>query len=419
MADPVITFYEQNDVDILDDTESGTEMLPAPCNTKGVALHPKNFGSAKAGESTIEHEIHIYNNKGGNSNVDAALDLSLTVVNLDFQNSGGELCQGKEIVEMQMIHAKDVDNNGNYQAIGGAIGLSLGNLRGDKLGTPNAPSGTPGHVSGGQVLPGTYYGRISALDETGETLAGSESLGVDIDPLFEQLIEDGNSEVISTGANSRISYAITGVGTYVNGFQIKQNAGGTLVGNLRLETDNAGNPSGTLVSANAEKLNVTLNEGLNSIFFNNEITWVNGTTYHLVFVVTGGTGQLKGKATGSTYKVKYYDGSWHNSSSIYDLYCVILGNNKIDWTWTAVENTATYKLFRTEQSGVYNTPVLIAEGITTNSYEDKSCEPIAGQPITVATVTYQHKRIIKVKVIVNTNAQTSTSDFYFELRYNK
>jgi len=419
MVDPIISFYKQNDVNVLDDTESDTEFLPEPYNDIGVALHPQDFGSARAGESTPEYEIHIYNNKGGNSDVDTAFDLALTVVNILKENQGGELIGGKEIVEMLMAQVKNVDIEGNFQAVGGMVTIPLGNLRGDKLVTPNLPLGTAGHDSGGQVLPGTYYGEISALDETGETLPSSESTIVEIDPLFEELAEDGNSENLSPGANSRISYTITGVGTYVNGFQIKQNTGGTLVGNLRLETDNAGNPSGTLVSANAEKLNVTLNEGLNSVFFNNEITWENGTTYHLVFVVTGGAGQLKGKATGSTYKVKYYDGSWHNSSSIYDLYCVVIGDNLINWSWDTVTNAMTYKLFRTEETGVYGANSLIAQGITDVAYQDKVCEPVVGEPLAVATVTYQHKRVVKIKMVVNSNAQTTIADFFFELRYNK
>lgn len=421
MADPVITFTKANDITVLDDSESTTEFLPAPDDTIGIALNPEDFGSVKATESTTEHEIHIHNNKDGIADIDPALDLKITTVTLLKQNTGGTNEEGKEIVQMAMVQIRDVNSGSQISIpIGGMQTLSLGDLRGDKLSTPNIPTGTAGHTSGGQVLPGTYYARISALDETGETLAGAESVPVTINPLLQQTDETGNSETLTPTLNTKISYAIQGIGTYVNGFQLKQENGGTIIGNLRLETDNAGNPSGTLVTANSEKTNVTLHDGqITSIFFNNEITWEENTPYHIVFVITGGTGQLKGKSTGTQHNVKYYDGSWHDSSNIYDLYCTTLGDNKIDWTWDEVTNAETYNIFRTEISGEYNSTSQIVEGLNTNNYEDKICDPSTGEPLNEETVTYGHKKVLKAKVVANSTANSANVEFYFEARYNK
>jgi len=421
MADPIITFTKANDIDPLDDTKSDIEFLPPPDDTIGVALHPEDFGSAKAGESTTAHEIHIHNNKDGVSDVDPALGLAITSVTLLQQNSGGTNEEGKEIVELKMAQIKDVTGGSAiYVPVGGSQALTLGDLRGDKLVAPGLPTGTVGHESGGEVLPGTYYAKVSALDETGETLPGSESSAVTVESLFSQTVQDGNSETLDSVTNSKISYAVKGVGTYVNGFQLLQTSGGTIVGNLRLETDNEGSPSGTLLSVNSEKTNVTLQDGIvTSVFFNNEITWVNETNYHLVFVVTSGTGTLKGKATGTTHSVKYYDGTWHDSSNIYDLYCVILGNNKIDWAWDKVTNAETYKLFRSETSGSYGATSMLAKGIETNAYEDKLCEPITGEPLASETVTYGHKWVIEIKIAVNSTANSANAEFYFEARYSK
>lgn len=419
--DPIITFTKENDSTVVDDTESTTEFLPDPYHTIGRALAPEDFGSAKAGEQTTVHRIHIWNNKGGTEDANPALGLALTTVNILKENSGGEVFGGKEIVEMKMAGVKNVSGGSEvFTPVGGMTTLSLGDLRGDKLGTPNLPSGTVGHGSGGEVLPGTYYARVSASDETGETLAGAESTGVTVTSLDEQTSEDGSSESLSSTGNTRISYKITASGSYVNGFQLKQSSGGTLVGNLRLETDDNGNPSSTLVSSNSEKQNITLQDDeVTSIFFNNEISWTDGTSYHLVFVVTGGTGTLKGKSTGSDHNVKYYDGSWHDSSSIYDLYCVILGDNLINWSWTGVDNAQSYKLFRTETSASYGASSLISSGITGNTYQDKLCEPVLGEPQTEATVTFGHKKVVDIKIVVNSTAQTADADFYFEARYNK
>lgn len=409
--DPVITFWKVNETTVLDETE----------DEDGVALHPEDFGVAKASESTSEHEIHIINNKDGVADLGTAYNLELTTVNLNDENSGGTVDEGKEIIEMKMAQVKNESAGDTvFSSVGGMQTKQLGDLRGDKLKTPNIPTGEVTHGSGGQVLPGTYYAAVSALDETGETVASPESAAVQLTALNEQIVQDGDSESLSSTGNNKISYKIEGVGDYINGVQLLQTTGGTLVGNLRLETDNAGDPSGTLVSVNSEKLNITLNDGVKtSIFFNNEITWEDGVTYHLVFSITSGTGTLKGKATGTVYNVKYYDGSWNNSSNIYDLYCILLGDNEINWTWDEVENVQTQKLFRTEITGVYGTDSLIAEGIEDNEYLDKICEPTEGEPLAVETVTYEHKVIVIIKIVVNSLAEKCDADFKFEARWDK
>ena len=195
---------------------------------------------------------------------------------------------------------------------------------------------------------------------------------------------------------------------------------GELLGTVRLETDDNGNPSGTLVTGNSEKLNVSLVDGVNTVFMNNEIPWTEGNTYHIVFVVTEGTGTLKGSSTGTDYNVKYYDGVWKTSSNLYDLYCVLIGDNQISWEWNETLNAVTYKLYRTEVSGTYGDSSLVMEGIDTNSLEDLLCEPVQGKPVPSSTCKYEHKKVLKTKIVVNPNVQDSpTTDFLFEIMYSK
>lgn len=422
--EPVITVTKENDIDIVDDSASTEEFLPAPDEDIGVALKPMDYGKVKAGEVTVEHEYHIWNNLDGDEeggvDLDTAYDLCITATTLRQQNAGGAIAEGKEIVELRELLILNVSGGATvYKAVGGNIVIPLGDLRGDKLATPDLPAGTVDHGSGGEVLPGTYYAKIAATDETGETEAGSESVGVTVDPLFSQTDQTGESEVLDTTTNTRIAWRKSGVGTFINGIQVLQSADGTLEGTLRLETDNSGSPSGTLVNENAEKTNITLQDAVKtSMFWNNEQSWTDGTDYWFVFVVTDGTGKLKGKSTGTTHNVKIYNTTWQDSSNIYDLYCIGLGNNIINWDWADVENAQTMKIFRTETSQDYDATSLLEAGLTASNYQDKKCNTVTGTPLEEGTVTRKHKKVIKAKIGADSTSHKANVDFNFEVRYN-
>ncbi|KYC53863.1 MAG: hypothetical protein AMQ22_00062 [Candidatus Methanofastidiosum methylothiophilum] len=423
--EPVITVTKANDIDIVDDSASTTEFLPAPDDDIGIALKPILFGNVKAGEATIEQEYHIWNNIDGDEeggvDLGIAYNLSVTASTLRGQNAGGTIKEGKEVVELREILVIDVSGGGTvYKAVGGLITLTLGDLRGDKLATPGIPTGTAGHESGGEVLPGTYYLCVSATDETGETEAGSESAGVTISPLDSQTDQDGESETLDNTTNTRIGWKKAGIGTFINGLQVLQSAGGTLEGTLRLETDNSGSPSGTLVNENAEKTGISFQDAIKtSILWNNEQSWTDGTTYWFVFVITAGTGKLKGKATGTNHNVKIYtNGSWQDSSTIYELYAILIGNNKIDWDWADVDYAQTYKAFRTETSQSYGAESLLIAGLNSSGYEDKKCDTVEGTPLEEGTVTRKHKKVIKAKVAADSTSHKENVEFNLEFRYN-
>jgi hypothetical protein len=381
-----------------------------------------NMGTIRAGATSAIRTLHICNNKGGSSDRLTMRDAELTVVTMNDEDSGGEIEEGKEAVEQRMIAAKSNTNNDeNFTPIGGGATLTLGDIRGSKMPTPTGIVGEVNHEGGALLEPNNYYARVSAVDETGETVASVESAVVPLTALTEQLTMTGDSEVVDTVTNTKFSRKFTSIGTFCNGIVLRMATGGSLVGTVRIETDNSGNPSGTLVHANAEITGIDLTDGdVNTpIFFDDEVEWTEGTTLHVVFIPTDGSGSLRGIVTGSTRMCKYYDGTWHDSANLYDLYFKLIGNNKIDWAWDEIDGANSYKLFRTTSTGVYGASCLVQGNILFNSLEDGYDTLLVGTPLGVATCTYEHYHEVEIEIIVPTTATAGAVSCKPEVRYTE
>lgn len=400
MAEPVVKCYEEGDV--------------VELNT----ANPIDLGVVDAGDTGDPVQVNIWNNKGGGSDVSKMENVRVTAVTKNGYNSGDTIANGKDAVEQRYIGIKSITNEDeNYTQVGGATTKVLGDIRGDLLVAPGKPTGTPGHSNGGRVRPGTYYAAVSAVDETGETLKGTESDAVVVSPMIEQTVEDADTETLDTVTNTRISRKFVATQEYLSGVVLKEKTSGTLVGTIRIETDNAGSASGTLVHSNLEITGVTLTPNAASyIFFAAHGPLVIGTTYHVVFIVTGGSGVLRGTTTGTTNQVKYYNGTWHDST-VKDLVFKLISDNEIVWAWTAVTNAVTYNLFRTTSSGVYGASSLVSALIALATYEDKIETTITGSPKATATVTRGHKHETDLVLVVPTNAQSGAVDMNIRTLY--
>lgn len=399
MAEPVVKCYEEGDV--------------VELNT----ANPIDLGVVDAGDTGDPMQVNIWNNKGGGSDVSKMENVRITAVTKNGYNSGDTIANGKDAVEQRYVGVKSLTNEDeNYTQIGGATTKVLGDIRGDLLIPPGKPSGVVGHASEGKVRPGTYYAVAAALDETGETLKSVESDAVVVSPMVEQTTEDTDSETLDSVTNTRFSQKFVASQDYINGVVFKEKTGGTLVGTIRIETDNAGNASGTLAHANLEIIDVTLTaNALNYIFFAAQGTLTIGTTYHAVFIVTGGSGILRGTTTGTANQAKYYNGTWHDSA-VENLVFKIISSNQITWSWGAAVNAQSYKVFRTVSSGSYGATSLVGSP-TTATLVDQTETPITGQPKATATVTRGHKHEIDMVLVVPTGAQSGAVDMNTRVLY--
>jgi len=401
MTAPIIEIYRENDLTKITDGD------------------PDNIGTVQAGSSSSEAELHIWNNKDGTSDVSTAENVRITTVTKNFYESGDMVENGSEVVENQMLQVKSITNGEEeYTAVGGPVTHELGDIRGDVLETPENMSGEAGHASGGEIKPGTYYAKVSAVDETGETLPSNESSGVTINPMIQVTSEDSDSETLTNTGNTKLAWKFTATTSFINGCVVKMGSGGSLEANIRIETDNSGNPSGILADSNLQIEGVDLLEGEETyIFFEEEGTVTEESTYWLVIVAESGSGSLRGTTTGVANNTKYFDGTWNLSSNIENITGMILSYNMITWTWDKVTNADTYRVFRTTSSGNYGNESLVGEYLTDNKLEDLIDTPITGKPLTTATVQNGHKHVYKRKLVVPTNATPSSVEFYQELRY--
>jgi hypothetical protein len=402
MPIPLISFYEANNSSIIDEN-----------------INPDNFGAIQAGAGSANKEIHIINNKGGSSNVSKAENVRITTVTLNLLESGDTIPNGKEIVEMKMIGFRSLTNgDSEFTSVGGVITKELGDIRGDKLATPAAPSGVISSKAGATVPPGVYKAKVLAGDDTGITLAGAESGEVLVSAMKEVVTEDSDSETLDSTTNTKLSWQFTSDGTKINGIVLKQAGGGNLIGNVRIETDNSGEPSGTLVHSNAHLENVELlDPDKTVVWFADEAIVTTATVYHVVFNVISGIGSLRGTTTGTADMTKFYNGTWNLSAEIENLFIQIIGNNKIDWSWPEVVNATMYQVYRRLTTGDYVTPCKAGEDLSVNSYEDLNGILLPGIPPTVATVTYEHIHQIERKMNIPSYATAGLAECYTQLRY--
>lgn len=193
MPVPVVTYSEDDD-----ETELNNS-------------NPLDFGTVDAAATSDEIEFHIWNNKGGVAAVSDMENVRITSVTKNGLNSGDGALNGEEFVEDKWMLIRSLTNNETeFSAVGGADTHTLANIRGDILDVPGAPTGTPGSDAG-SVADGTYYYVVVAVDETGETLKGTESSAV--------VVASPNNQVALTwpavtGATGYKVYRTTTSGTY-------------------------------------------------------------------------------------------------------------------------------------------------------------------------------------------------------------
>jgi len=136
-----------------------------------------------------------------------------------------------------------------------------------------------------------------------------------------------NTDSETVGA-ARIAQKFTAGSDYnIEYLELYQKTGGSLVGNVRIETDSGGSPSGTLVSAGAYSNGETLNSGSETeIILEGATALDGGTTYWIVFERTSGNGKLLGGTPGTPGRCKFWDGSaWRSSSYVENIYFKIWG----------------------------------------------------------------------------------------------
>lgn len=134
------------------------------------------FGDVDPGDVSTAQELHLWNNKAGAADVAEMEYVRIGAVTKNGYTSGDTIPNGKEVVEGLYTQIKSITlEETSYTAIGGVTTKTLADISGSQILAPGAPIGTGTSDVNGHVAEGTYYYVISALDETGETLQGTES----------------------------------------------------------------------------------------------------------------------------------------------------------------------------------------------------------------------------------------------------
>ena len=150
------------------------------------------------------------------------------------------------------------------------------------------------------------------------------------DPLIDSYTTTGVASETISGSLKIAQKFQAGSATRISAIDIYQTTGGNLVGDIRIETDSDGSPSGSLVYTEAYANNVTLNIGsVTHIPLNKISVMTAGMEYWIVFSVDSGSGTFQGNTSGIADQVKYYDGSiWNYSASVESLYFKV--QNQVD-----------------------------------------------------------------------------------------
>lgn len=168
-------------------------------------------------------------------------------------------------------------------------------------------------------------GLVAAVEDDVEGVSSADFLeNTDLDAGSTDTVFDGNdtgtaSETID-GTTTRIAQKFTITERrFVQYFTAKLNTdpGNDLICTVRIETDAAGSPSGTLVSPHLEETGFDFNGTTETAgTFPQGDYLETGTTYWLVFTRTAGDGTFDGGTTGAAGDVKNYDGTWANDANI-------------------------------------------------------------------------------------------------------
>ena len=106
MADPIITFWDSTD---------STQLSSIP------------WGSCGKGVETSEYTMNVWNNKGGSSPVDDAINCSITTMTYTGLESGDTVANGQEVVSDTMLNAKCTSyGDTSFTAVGGSTTTPIG-----------------------------------------------------------------------------------------------------------------------------------------------------------------------------------------------------------------------------------------------------------------------------------------------------
>jgi hypothetical protein len=223
MVAPIFAWYDDDDSEMYDSS-----------------TNPLNLGSVDPGVSGTPKRINLWNNRGGSVDVSDMTDVRITTVTKngyvsgDSGPAGAESAYGRYVVEDGYIHCKSITNGDSvFAAIGGAVTKPLATIHGTILTPPNAPTGVPTTADGLMTIE-TYYYVIVAVDESGETIASTESTAITITGTDNQVVLNWD-EV--EGATSYKIFRTTSSGTYGASSQV-----GVVIGAITY-TDIAASPS--------------------------------------------------------------------------------------------------------------------------------------------------------------------------------
>lgn len=153
------------------------------------------------------------------------------------------------------------------------------------------------------------------------TLVGSSR-----DKVFDSDETGVTSEAID-GTPSRIAQKmVTADRRFVQHFNVKANhVSGTPTYTVRLETDNAGDPSGTLAFTGAQTTGFQPDNGSITAGVFDDGEFLEAGTYWLVLEQTSGSATFDGGAGGTADQVKVYSGSWSLSTNIENMNTELIG----------------------------------------------------------------------------------------------
>lgn len=137
MAAPVVTFYEDDDLTELNNS------------------NPLDFGTVDAATTSDEIEFHIWNNKGGGTIVSDMENVRITEVTKNGLSSGDGAANGEEMVEDKWLLIKSLTNSETtFTAVGGATTHTLDDISGAVSGACHEVVGKvaiPSDATAGQI----------------------------------------------------------------------------------------------------------------------------------------------------------------------------------------------------------------------------------------------------------------------------
>lgn len=214
--------------------------------------------------------------------------------------------------------------------------------------------------------------QVEGVDDV-TVIENDTDIGTALDKVFDS-DETGTTMTEVLGAtNTRIAQKVVLTEQrWVQHHSSKLAVDTTLVADVRLETDTAGSPSGTLAFTGALTEGFTYDGG---IVGTSAGTFEKGSllapgTYWLVHSRTSGSGQFDGGAGGTANQVKYYNGSWNLSANVENLNMELIAglppHSFRAYVSGGESDPIAQKIWDTKAAGIYS------DGIETGTATDRS-----------------------------------------------